>query len=134
MPLTDTRVAPEELLGGGGAASTPVTDATVTRTLTKGEPVAAPSGRADDFSWPRGAVNEPGAVEPTTAGTAGPDAGTKFTKPAQRSSVERNPHMTLEQIRQAAYGPWEFHSEKWELAYIKRERRHPSPRWTSRST
>jgi hypothetical protein len=28
--------------------------------------------------------------------------------------------MTLEQIRQAAYGPWEFHSEKWELAYIKR--------------
>ena len=42
--------------------------------------------------------------------------------------------MTLEQIRQAAYGPWEFHSEKWELAYIKRERRHPSPRWTSRST
>ena len=37
-----------------------------------------------------------------------------------REAVERNPHMTLEQIRQAAYGPWEFHSEKWELAYIKR--------------
>ena len=92
MPLTDTRVAPEELLGGGGAASTPVTDATVTRTLTKGEPVAAPSGRADDFSWPRGAVNmEPGAVEPTTGGTAGPDAGTKLTKPAQRSSVDAIP-------------------------------------------
>ena len=28
--------------------------------------------------------------------------------------------MTPEQARQAAYGPWEFHSEKWELAYIKR--------------
>ena len=87
VPLTDTRVAPEELLGGGRAASAPATDATVTRTLTKGEPVAAPSGRADDFSWPRGAVNEPGAVEPTTAGTAGPDAGTKSAKPAQRSSA-----------------------------------------------
>jgi hypothetical protein len=28
--------------------------------------------------------------------------------------------MTPEQARQAAYGPWDFHSEKWELAYVKR--------------
>ena len=28
--------------------------------------------------------------------------------------------MTPDQARQAAYGPWEFRSEKWELAYIKR--------------
>jgi hypothetical protein len=34
--------------------------------------------------------------------------------------VEQHPHMTPEQARQAAYGPWEFRSEKWELAYIKR--------------
>src|SRR6476620_559008 len=47
VPLTFTRAAPEELLGGGGVA--PATDATVTRTITKGEPVAARSGRADDF-------------------------------------------------------------------------------------
>ena len=87
MPLTVTRVAPEELLGGG-APLAPATDATVTRTITKGEPVAAPSGRADDFSWPRGAVNvEPGAVEPTAADTAVPDAGTKSAKPAQRRSA-----------------------------------------------
>jgi hypothetical protein len=76
------------LLGGGRAASAPATDATVNRTLTKGEPVAAPSGRADDFSWPRGAVNiEPGAVEPTAADTAAPDVGIKSAKPAQRSSA-----------------------------------------------
>src|SRR5262245_22297780 len=37
VPLTATGVAPEELLGGGRAA--PATDATVTRTLTKGETV-----------------------------------------------------------------------------------------------
>src|SRR5262245_58243992 len=37
-----------------------------------------------------------------------------------REAVERNPHMTPEQVRQATYGPWEFRSEKWELAYIKR--------------
>ena len=82
VPLTFTRAAPEELLGGGVA---PATDATVTRTITKGEPVAARSGRADDFSWPRGAVNvEPGAVEPTVAGTPVPDVGAKSAKPAQR--------------------------------------------------
>ena len=98
MPLTVTRVAPEELLGGGRAASAPATDATVTRTLTKGEPVAAPSGRADDFSWPRGAVNvEPGAVEPTAADTAAPDVGTKSAKPAQRSSAMDAYAQTAEQ-------------------------------------
>jgi uncharacterized protein len=83
-PLTVTRDAPEELLGGGRAASPKATDATVTHTVTKGEPVAAPSGRADDFGWPRGAVNvEPGAVEPTAADTAVPVAGAKSAIPAQ---------------------------------------------------
>jgi hypothetical protein len=88
VPLTVTPVAPEELLGGGRAASAPATDATVTRTLTRGETVATPSGRADDFSWPRGAVKvEPAALEPTAADTAAPNAGTKSAKPAQRSSA-----------------------------------------------
>jgi hypothetical protein len=88
VPLTVTPVASEELLGGGRAASAPATDATVPRTLTKGETVATPSGRGDDFSWPRGAVRvEPGAVEPTAADTAAPDSGTKSAKPAQRSSA-----------------------------------------------
>src|SRR5262245_33719113 len=87
VPLTVTPVAPEELLGGGRAASAPAIDATVTRTLTKGETVATPSGRADDFSWPRGAVNvEPGALEPTTADTTVPVAGAKSAKPAQHKS------------------------------------------------
>jgi hypothetical protein len=94
VPLTVTRAPPEELLGGGRAASAsasasaPATDATVTRTLTKGETAATPTGRADDFNWPRGAVNvEPGALEPTAADTAAPGAGTKSAKPAQRSSA-----------------------------------------------
>jgi hypothetical protein len=88
VPLTVTPVAPEELLGGGRAASPPATDATVNWTLTKGETVATPSGRADDFSWPRGAVKVgPGALEPTAADAAAPDAGAKSAKPAQRPSA-----------------------------------------------
>jgi hypothetical protein len=86
VPLTVTRAVPEELLGGGGVA--PATDAAVTRTITKGEPLAARSGRADDFSWPRGAINvEPGAVEPTAADTPVPNVGAKSAKPAQRVSA-----------------------------------------------
>src|SRR5262249_59246293 len=39
----------------------------------------------------------------------------------ERQSVEQqHRHMKAAQARQADYGPWEFQSEKWELAYIKR--------------
>ena len=82
VPLTETRTAPEELVGGPAAAI----GASVT--LTKGEPLAAPTGRGDDFSWPRGAVNvEPVAVEPAAPDTAAADAGAKTAKPAQRKSA-----------------------------------------------
>jgi hypothetical protein len=88
VPLTVSRVAPEELLGGSRAvpAAAPATDATATRTLTRGEPVAAPSGRADDFSWPRGSVNvEPATPEPGAPDPNAPDA--KSTKPGQKTSA-----------------------------------------------
>jgi hypothetical protein len=69
VPLTTTKVAPEELVGGGRAPRPPALDATVSRVLTKGEPIAAPSGRADDFGWPRGA-----AASAETAAAAPGDA------------------------------------------------------------
>jgi hypothetical protein len=88
VPLTVWRVAPEELMGGGRAAPAPTTDATAVRTLTKGEPLAAPSGRADDFSWPRGATKvEPAAVEPASPDNTTPDAGAESTNPGQRTSA-----------------------------------------------
>src|SRR5260221_169633 len=39
-----------------------------------------------------------------------------------RAPAEAAEHanMTPEQARQASYGPWEFHTEKWELAYVRR--------------
>jgi hypothetical protein len=88
VPLTETRLAPEELLGGGGTSPAAASGASLTGALTKGEPLAAPSGRADDFSWPRGMVNlEPAAVEPAAPDTAAPDAGATAAKPTQRKSV-----------------------------------------------
>src|SRR5947209_11321310 len=67
LPLTATNVTTQELLGGSRSARAPAADATVDRVLTKGEPVAPPTGRADDFSWPRGAsATEPDAAEPAS--------------------------------------------------------------------
>jgi uncharacterized protein len=94
VPLTVSRVAPEELIGGGRAtpapAPAPAPDATASRVLGKGEPIPATSGRADDFSWPRGnVVPEPSSAEPAAA--SDPDAGAKSAKPAgapgQRTSA-----------------------------------------------
>jgi hypothetical protein len=49
-----------ELLGGDVTRPSGA-DPVATRVLTKGEPIAAPSGRADDFSWPR---NETAIADP----------------------------------------------------------------------
>src|SRR5262245_35669398 len=52
-------------------------------------------------------------IQPAPEGPATPDL--------ERQAVEQqHPQPTSEQARHAAYGPWEFQSGKWELAYIKR--------------
>jgi hypothetical protein len=49
-----TGSASEELLGGPRPAARPLAaDPLAVRVLTKGEPTVPPTGRADDFSWPR---------------------------------------------------------------------------------
>jgi hypothetical protein len=63
VPLTTTSAGPNELLGAG-ALRPASADPMAMRVLTRGEAVAAPTGRADDFSWPRRA---PTAAEPVAA-------------------------------------------------------------------
>ena len=54
FPLTAINVGSDELLGGDRQGNRPSsTDALANRVLAKGEPISAPGGRADDFSWPR---------------------------------------------------------------------------------
>jgi lysophospholipase L1-like esterase len=53
IPLTVSTGSTNELLGADPATS-PAADATAARVLTNGDPINGPSGRADDFSWPRG--------------------------------------------------------------------------------
>jgi len=52
LPLVASSVGTDQLLGGAGSRPAAV-DALVARTLVKGEPLAPPPGRADDFAWPR---------------------------------------------------------------------------------
>jgi uncharacterized protein len=77
VPLTVsvTGGATDELLGGARPAAKPAAaDPLATRVLTKGEPIVAPTGRADDFNWPRGGAatvtSEPISPSPVASATA----------------------------------------------------------------
>src|SRR5450631_3265086 len=52
LPLVASSVGTDQLLGSPGSRPAAV-DALAARTLVKGEPLAPPAGRADDFVWPR---------------------------------------------------------------------------------
>lgn len=51
--LTGAPKQGEELLGAGAGAARSAPNDPATQVLVKGEPLAAPAGRADDFAWPR---------------------------------------------------------------------------------
>src|SRR5262249_15042908 len=83
VPLTGANAGSEQVLLGGPGESPGATVG-----LSASEAVAAPSARADNFSWPRGVVNvEPAAVEPAAPDTTAPDAGAKSAMAAQRKSA-----------------------------------------------
>jgi len=76
-------------MGGAGPTPAAATGATGIRALTKGEATAAPSGRADDFSWPRGVINveQAAAVESPAPDTAATEPSAKSSKPTPRKSA-----------------------------------------------
>jgi hypothetical protein len=73
VPLVASSVGTDQLLGGAGSRPATV-DALAARTLVKGEPLAAPAGRADDFSWPRREVGREQARGETPVASGTPDA------------------------------------------------------------
>lgn len=85
VPLTVVPTTSEELVEGAGSSS-PHGDATATRVLVKGEPVAAPRGRADDFALKPDsdgkAVLPPAAAVPAGAMASAPPAETTRPEPA----------------------------------------------------
>jgi uncharacterized protein len=72
LPLVASSVGTDQLLGGPGSRPASV-DALAARTLVKGEPLAPPAGRADDFVWPRREVGREQAKGETPVASAAPD-------------------------------------------------------------
>src|SRR5262245_20495027 len=87
IPLTVVTAGQNELLGGGPARPATSSDPVATRVLTKGESIPAASGRADDFSWPRGSTaGEPSLAETTPVNATPGQAALSPAAPGQAPS------------------------------------------------
>ena len=100
VPLVASSVGTDQLLGGPGSRPAAV-DALVARTLVKGEPLAAPAGRADDFAWPRREVGREQARGDTPVASVSPEGVPAATQP-QAPSKQKRPASAQPGAAQAA--------------------------------
>jgi uncharacterized protein len=94
VPLTVLTTGQNELLGGGPARPASGPDPVAARVLTKGEAIPAASGRADDFSWPRGGVaSDPSVADtsPTPAVLATPEQAAPPNQATPRQAASGQP-------------------------------------------
>jgi uncharacterized protein len=101
LPLVASSVGTDQLLGGPGSRPAAV-DALAARTLVKGEPLAPPAGRADDFVWPRREVGREQAKGETPVASATPD-GT-IAAPAPPPRLRKPAPVQPNQVQQAPPG------------------------------
>lgn len=87
IPLVASSVGTDELLGGIGTRPAAV-DALAARTLVKGEPLAPPAGRADDFSWPRREVGTLSAPPSDPVVATAPSDGTPAAAPKPKRRAQ----------------------------------------------
>jgi uncharacterized protein len=97
MPLVASSVGTDQLLGGPGSRPAAV-DALAARTLVKGEALAPPAGRADDYAWPPREIGREQARGDTPVAAASP-GGTGAAAPGQRQLLLPPPQQTLQQQR-----------------------------------
>jgi uncharacterized protein len=81
LPLVESSVGTDQLLGGPGSRPAAV-DPLAARTLVKGEALAPPAGRADDFAWPRREVGHEQAKGETPVAAVTPDGTAAAPAPA----------------------------------------------------
>jgi uncharacterized protein len=89
VPLASGGGESGDLLGGGRPAQVTSTDPVAAKVLTRGDAIAAPAGRADDFSWPHRSPDANAATadtgplpgpEPAAAPVAAPKKGADAKK------------------------------------------------------
>ena len=98
LPLVASSVGTDQLLGGPGSRPAAV-DALAARTLVKGEALAAPAGRADDFAWPRREIGREQAKGDTPVAATAP-SGTVAATPAQKQILLPQQPLQPQQKRQ----------------------------------
>ena len=103
MPLVASSVGTDQLLGGPGSRPAGV-DALAARTLVKGEALAAPAGRADDYAWPRREIGREQAKGDTPVAAASP-SGTVAAVPGQKQLLLPPPQQTLQQQKRQPQQP-----------------------------
>jgi hypothetical protein len=106
LPLVASSVGTDQLLGGPGTRPAAV-DALAARTLVKGEALAPPAGRADDFAWPRREIGREQAKGESPVASTGPD-GVVSTTPGQKPGLlpqQPPPPQQKKQFRPAQAAP-----------------------------
>jgi lysophospholipase L1-like esterase len=106
MPLVASSVGTDQLLGGPGSRPAGV-DALAARTLVKGEALAAPAGRADDYAWPRREIGREQAKGDTPMAAASP-SGTVAAVPGQKQLLLPPPQQTLQQQKRQQPPPMQI--------------------------
>jgi hypothetical protein len=102
VPLSANEADSGDLVGAGGHTNPALSDPTAAKVLSRGDPLPAPTGRADDFSWPRPGpaasagpeiAAQPAALTPAPAGKSdkkpadsGKDAKSKPAKESAKDS------------------------------------------------
>jgi uncharacterized protein len=108
VPLEAPSVGTDQLLGGPASRPLPV-DALAARTLTKGEPLTPPAGRADDFVWPHREVGQEQIKSEPPLAAALPDAlrpvMARATPPGTRKLQHAKPRMPMDSGRAQVAAP-----------------------------
>jgi hypothetical protein len=105
LPLVASSVGTDQLLGGPGSRPA-AEDALAARTLVKGEPLAPPAGRADDFVWPRREIGREQVKGETPVASVSPD-GT-VAAPATPAAPPKPKKLRPIQSNTPAYMPAPF--------------------------
>jgi uncharacterized protein len=103
MPLVASSVGTDQLLGGPGSRPAAV-DALAARTLVKGEALAPPAGRADDYAWPPREIGREQAKGDTPVAATSP-GGTVAAVPGQKQLLLPPPQQTLQQQQKKPQQP-----------------------------
>jgi uncharacterized protein len=86
VPLSTSDADSGDLEGAGGRSNQALSDPIAAKVLNRGDPLSAPTGRADDFSWPR-----PGPSASATPEIAPQPAALTATPPSKKAGDSNKP-------------------------------------------